>query len=298
MVFIIRRHISSVDRPSAFEFCWILNESELKNGNHKMDLGLNGKVAIITGGSDGIGKAAAASLASEGAKVAIVGRTQAKIDAAIADIKAETGGTVIGVATDVSVESEVQAMVAKVVAEFGGVDILVNNAGTSSATTLEKMTDEDLQIDFGIKIYGAIYCARAVLPHLKKSGSGAIVNTTTPGGKAASPGTQPTSLSRSAGISLTKSWAGELAEHNIRVNTICVGVLKSGQHRTRWEGMNAKDPSYSLEDHWATFSGGVPLGRIGEAKEAGDVICFLASGRASYVTGTAINVDGGSAPVV
>ncbi len=263
-----------------------------------MDLGLTGKVAIVTGGSDGIGKAAATSLASEGTKVAIVGRTQSKLDAAIAEIKAESGGEVIGVSADVSVESSVQTMVAKVVSEFGGVDILVNNAGTSSATTLEKMTDADLETDFGIKIYGAIYCARAALPHLKASGTGAIINTTTPGGKAARPGSQPTSLSRSAGISLTKSWAGELAEHNIRVNTICVGVLKSGQHRTRWEGINAKDPSYSLDDHWATFGGGVPLGRIGEAKEAGDVICFLASGRASYVTGTAINVDGGSAPVV
>jgi NAD(P)-dependent dehydrogenase (short-subunit alcohol dehydrogenase family) len=263
-----------------------------------MDLGLNGKVAIITGGSDGIGKAAAISLASEGAKVAIVGRTQAKLDAAIAEIKAAGGENVIGVATDVSVESEVQAMVAKVVDEYGVVDILVNNAGTSSATTLEKMTDDDLKVDFGIKIYGAIYCARAVLPYLKASGTGAIVNTTTPGGKAARPGSQPTSLSRSAGISLTKSWAGELAEHNIRVNTICVGVLKSGQHRTRWAAINENDPSYTLDDHWDTFGGGVPLGRIGEAQEAGDVICFLASARASYVTGTAINVDGGSAPVV
>ena len=263
-----------------------------------MDLGLNGKVAIVTGGSDGIGKAAATSMAREGTKVAIVGRTQSKLDNAVAEIKSETGGSVIGVAADVSVESEVQAMVATVVDEFGGVDILVNNAGTSSAKTLENMTDEDLEVDFGIKIYGAIYCARAALPHLKASGSGAIVNTTTPGGKASGPGAQPTSLSRSAGISLTKSWAGELAQHNIRVNTICVGVLKSGQHRTRWEAANAKDPSYTLEDHWATFGGNVPLGRIGEAEEAGDVICFLASGRASYVTGTAINVDGGSAPVV
>ena len=266
-----------------------------------MDLGLKGKVAIVTGGSDGIGKAAAISMAKEGVKVAIVGRTQAKLDAAIADIQAETTGInaeVIGIPTDVSVESEVQAMVAKVVDEFGGVDILVNNAGTSSATTLEKMTDENLQIDFGIKVYGAIYCARAVLPHLKASGAGAIINTTTPGGKASSPGTQPTSLSRSAGISLTKSWAGELAEHNIRVNTICVGVLKSGQHRTRWESMNAEDSSYTLEDHWKSVGAKVPLGRIGEAQEAGDVICFLASARASYVTGTAVNVDGGTAPVV
>jgi 3-oxoacyl-[acyl-carrier protein] reductase len=263
-----------------------------------MDLELTGKVAIVTGGSDGIGKAAATSMAREGAKVAVVGRTQSKLDSAVAEIKSETGGEVIGIATDVSVESEVQAMVAKVVDEFGGVDILVNNAGTSSATTLELMTDDDLKVDFGIKVYGAIYCARAVLPHLKASGTGAIVNTTTPGGKASSPGTQPTSLSRSAGISLTKSWAGELAQYNIRVNTICVGVLKSGQHRTRWESVNAKDPNYSLDDHWEAVGKNVPLGRIGEAREAGEVICFLASGRASYITGTAVNVDGGTAPVV
>ncbi|MQG88415.1 MAG: SDR family oxidoreductase [SAR202 cluster bacterium] len=263
-----------------------------------MDLGLKGKIAIVTGGSDGIGKAAATALASEGANVAIVGRTEAKLDAAIQDITPKVSGKVIGIAADVSVESDVQAMIQKVVNEFGGIDILVNNAGTSSATTLENMTDEALKIDFGIKVYGAIYCARAALPYLKNSGTGVILNTTTPGGKASGPGNQPTALSRSAGISLTKSWAGEFAKHNIRVNTICVGVLKSGQHRTRWESMNEKDPKYSLDDHWKAVGSHVPLGRIGEAREAGDVICFLASARASYVTGTAINVDGGSAPVV
>ena len=263
-----------------------------------MDLGLNGKIAIITGGSDGIGKAAATSMASEGANVAIVGRTQSKLDAAVADIKTVANGSVLGVAADVSIESDVQAMVNKVVEKFGGVDILVNNAGTSSTQTLENMTDNDLKVDFGIKIYGAIYCARAALPFLKASGSGAIVNTTTPGGKASPPGKQPTSLSRSAGISLTKSWAGELAEHNIRVNTICVGVFKSGQHRTKWEAIHKENPSYSLEDHWESLGSDVPLGRIGEAKEAGEVICFLASARASYITGPAIKVDGGTAPVV
>ena len=131
-----------------------------------MELGLNGKVAVVTGGSDGIGKAAAISLASEGARVAIVGRTQAKLDSAVTEIKSKTDGQAIGIAADVSVETDVQAMVTKVVDEFGGIDILVNNAGTSSATTLEQMTDEQLRVDFGIKVYGAIYCARAALPHL------------------------------------------------------------------------------------------------------------------------------------
>lgn len=268
-----------------------------------MDLGLKNKVAIITGGSDGIGLAAAISIAKEGGKVAIVGRNQLKINSAIDYIKANLSAQpqhsdVIGISTDVSIESEVQNMVNEVISKFGQIDILINNAGTSAATTLEKMTDEQLKIDFGIKVYGGVYCARAVLPHLKKSGSGVIINTTTPGGKASGPGGQPTSLSRAAGISLTKSWAGELAQYNIRVNTVCVGLLKSGQHRTRWEGMNSIDANYKLDDHWISLGKNVPLGRIGEAEEVGNVMCFLASSKASYVTGTAINVDGGTSPVV
>ena len=122
-----------------------------------MDLGLKDKVAIITGGSDGIGKAAAISMATEGTKVAIVGRTQSKLDLAVEEIKKLSNGDVIGISADVSVDFDVQSMIDKVISEFGQIDILVNNAGTSSATTLELMTDEDLEVDFGIKIYGAIY---------------------------------------------------------------------------------------------------------------------------------------------
>ena len=258
---------------------------------------LEGKVALITGAAHGMEAEDARLFAREGAKVAIADIREEDARKVEAEI-AEAGGEAMVIMLDVSKEGQWEHAVAAVVAKFGKLDILVNNAGTSSSTTLEKMTDNDLKVDFGIKVYGAIYCTRAVLPLLKASGSGAIVNTTTPGGKASGPGKQPTSLSRSAGISLTKSWAGELAEHNIRVNTICVGVLKSGQHRTRWEAMHAENPSYSLEDHWDSFGSSVPLGRIGEAKEAGEVICFLASARASYITGTAINVDGGAAPVV
>ena len=132
-----------------------------------MDLNLNDKVAIVTGGSDGIGKAAAISLAKEGAKVAIIARNQEKIDLAVKEISETTNGNIIGISTDVSDESEVKAMVSRVADEFGRIDILINNAGTSAATTLDKMTDEDLKVDFGIKVYGAIYCARAALPYLK-----------------------------------------------------------------------------------------------------------------------------------
>lgn len=264
-----------------------------------MDLGLSGKVAFITGGSDGIGKAAAASMAAEDAKVAIIARTQEKLDAAVADIKAKSGSDdVIGVSTDVRDEGSVKAAIDAVVGKWGRLDILVNNAGTSSASKLEDMTNDQLSEDLQLKVYGAVYCMRNALPHLRKSPGAAVVNTTTPGGKASAGGSQPTSLSRAAGISLTKAWSKEFAPENIRVNTVCVGVLKSGQHRVRWEAMNAKDSSYSLEDHWKSVGANVPMGRIGEASEAGDAIAFLCSERASYITGASLNVDGGTSPVV
>ena len=263
-----------------------------------MDLELTGKIAIVTGGSDGIGKAAAMVMAREGAKVALAARRQSVLDEAVAEIVAETGGEVVGISTDVRDETAVERLISQVVAKWGGLDILVNNAGTSSAVRLEEMTNERLAEDLQLKVYGAVYCMRHALTHLRRSGTGAVVNITTPGGKASSAGSQPTSLSRAAGISLTKAWSKELAPDNIRVNTVCIGLLKSGQHRARWERNHADNPSFSLDDHWVETGKDVPLGRIGEASEAGDVIAFLCSARASYVTGASVNVDGGSSPVV
>ncbi|MEG3581338.1 MAG: SDR family oxidoreductase [Chloroflexota bacterium] len=263
-----------------------------------MDLGLNGKNAIITGGSDGIGLAAAISLSREGANVAILARTQDKLDSAVKEIQKESKGKVIAISTDVRDESSVVTSIKKVRDELGKIDILVNNAGTSSASPLEEMTNEQLTEDLNLKVYGAIYCARSVIKDMKESGSGSIINITTPGGKATAGGSQPTSLSRAAGISLTKAWSKEYASQNIRVNTVCVGLLKSGQHRTRVANIQKEKPDYTLEDHWEIMGKNVPMGRVGEAIEVGNVICFLSSSKASYVTGTAINVDGGTSPVV
>ena len=263
-----------------------------------MDLGLNGKNAIITGGSDGIGLAAAISLSREGANVAILARTQEKLDNAVNEIKKDAKGKVVAFSTDVRDETSVISSINKVQDEFGKIDILVNNAGTSSASPLEEMTNDQLTEDLNLKVYGAIYCARAVIQDMKSSGSGSIINITTPGGKATAGGSQPTSLSRAAGISLTKAWSKEYAGSNIRVNTVCVGLLKSGQHRTRVENIQKEKPDYTLEDHWEVMGKNVPMGRVGEAIEVGDVICFLSSAKASYVTGTAVNVDGGTSPLV
>jgi NAD(P)-dependent dehydrogenase (short-subunit alcohol dehydrogenase family) len=262
-----------------------------------MDLGLKGKVAIITGGSHGIGRGAAEAMAKEGARVVLAARDQSDLDKAANEISKATGAEVIGISTDVTVESQVKAMVDRVVQRWGRVDILVNNAGTGNANKFDDVTDELLMYDLQIKVFGAIYCMRAVLPHMKKAGGGAVVNITTPAGKAPGGPSQPTALSRAAGISLTKAWSKEFAPFNIRVNTVCIGSIKSRQNYRQWERRHAQDPSFTLEDYWAERSKPIPMGRGGEPNEAGEPIAFLCSERASYVTGTSINVDGGISPV-
>ena len=260
-----------------------------------MDLGTTGKVAIVTGGTYGIGRAAAERLSAEGAKVAIVARTQSDLDRVATEISGATGQAVVGIATDVRDEASVRAMVGAVAARWGRIDILVNNAGTSSGARFADMTNEQVMEDFTLKVMGAIYCTRHALPYLKRNG-GAICNTTTPGGKAPGAGSQPTALSRASGISLTKAWSKEFAADGVRVNTVCVGMLKSRQHYRRWKAMQS--PDYTLKDHYSNAGARVPMGRVGEASEAGDVIAFLCSERASYVTGASVNIDGGTSPVV
>ncbi|MDD9896303.1 MAG: SDR family oxidoreductase [Gammaproteobacteria bacterium] len=262
-----------------------------------MDLQLKDKVVIITGGSEGIGRAAAERFSQEGALVALASRTQSDLDTVAAEISSQSGNEVIGIATDVRDEESVKSLIKKVVEHWSRIDVLVNNAGTSSASRLEDLTNEQLDEDLNLKVKGAIYCTRHALHFLKQS-KGCICNTTTPGGKAPTAGTQPTALSRAAGISLTKTWAFEFAQHDIRVNTVCVGFLRSRQHKLRWEASAETDPELTLDQFYDQFNARIPMGRVGEAREAGDVIVFLCSGMASYVTGTAINADGGMSPVV
>lgn len=263
-----------------------------------MDLGLTGKVAIVTGGSEGIGKAAATSMAREGARVAICARRTDVLEQAAEEIRGITGGEVMAVRCDVTDEAAVQAMVGQVVERWGSVDILVNNAGTSAAGRFDTVTDEVWETDLGIKVYGAIYCSRAVIPIMRANGGGRIINLTTPGGKAPGAGSLPTSLARAAGLALTKAMSKDYAADNILVNTVCIGLIKSGQHERRYEQAQERNPSLTLDQWYTQMGERVPLGRVGEAHEAGDVICFLASARASYLTGVSINIDGGTSPVL
>ena|SRR5581483_7653407 len=254
-----------------------------------LDLGLTDKIAIVTGGSEGMGRACATRLALEGARVTICARRKDVLENAAAAIRA-AGGEVLAVPADVTRADDVAAVVRATTERYGGVDILVNNAGTSSAAAFEKVDDETWHQDLELKLMAAIRFCRATIPHMRQRGGGRIVNVTTVGGKAPAPRALPTSVTRAAGINLTKSLATEYAPDNICVNTVCIGLVKSMQWERRAKG--------DVEAYYREVAKRVPLGRVGEAAEFADLVAFLVSARAAYITGTAINFDGGMASVV
>lgn len=265
-----------------------------------MDLGLTNKVAIITGGSDGIGKAAAQRMAEEGARVIIVARRPDVLEAASKDIEAATRGVVLPVQGDVTEPATASRVVKTTLDHFGRIDILVNNAGTSMAKHFEAVSDDDWEGDFGLKVWGAVRFIKAVIPEMRKAGGGRIINVTNLSGRTPGASSMPTSISRAAGIAITKGLSKDLAKDNILVNTVCIGLVKSGQNRRGYDRQKAANPNLTVEEFYAerAKARGIPLGRVGEAHEAGDVIAFLASERASYLTGVAINIDGGTSAVV
>ena len=263
-----------------------------------MDMGLTGKVALVTGGSDGIGKGTATSLCAEGARVVICARRQDVLESAAAEIRAQTGGDVAPMVADVTDQAAVDALFDAIAEKYGRLDILVNNAGTSAANLFENVSDEVWRYDIELKLFGAIRCSQRAIPMMKAQGGGRIVNITTPGGKAPTANSVPTSVSRAAGIALTKEMSKDYAADNILVNTVCIGLIKAGQHERRWEAAKDGNPGLTLEAYYEEMGKRVPIGRVGEAREAGDLVAFLVSERASYITGVAVNIDGGTSPVV
>jgi len=256
-----------------------------------LELGLKGKVAIVTGGSEGLGRATAERFAGEGVRVAICARRKDVLEQTAEAIRRATGGEILAQPADVTRPDEVEGFVRAVVGRFGGVDILVNNAGTSAAAGFEKVDDATWQTDFDLKLMAAVRFCRLVIPIMKQRGGGRIVNVTTVGGKAPRPQALPTSVTRAAGINLTKSLALEYAADRILVNTVCLGIAKSAQLARR-----AKDGD--LDAHWREMGKRVPIGRLGEPEEFADLVAFLVSERAGYITGSAVNFDGGASAVV
>ncbi|HLZ69731.1 MAG TPA: SDR family oxidoreductase [Dehalococcoidia bacterium] len=260
-----------------------------------MELGLRDTVALVTGGSEGIGKAAAAELAREGARVAICARRADVLEAAAAEVRTAGGGDVLAVPADVRKPEELARCVETVRETFGPITRLVNNAGTSAAGPFESVGDEDWYADLDLKLMAAIRTTRLIVPQMREAGGGRIVNITNIGAKQPGARSLPTSVSRAAGIALTKALSKELARDQILVNTVCIGLVKSAQLERR---AVASFPDLPLDQAWARLGENVPLGRVAEASEVGALIAFLCSARAAYITGVAINFDGGSSGVV
>jgi 3-oxoacyl-[acyl-carrier protein] reductase len=257
-----------------------------------MDYGLKGKIAVVTGGSDGIGRATALQLAREGAKVAICARGQENLDKVAAQIRKE-GGEVLAVSADMFKPDDINRFFDAVIKQWGGVDILVNNAGSSLRGNFLEIDEQKWHDDIELKVFGAIRCLKRAIPEMKKRGGGRIINITISSAKQPGAGSMPTSMSRAAGLVLTKSLSKEYAPDNILVNTVCIGKIKSGQHERRMlkEGR-------SPEKYYNDESKPIPMQRFGEAEEAANAIVFFASSAASYVTGSSLNLDGGVSGVL
>ena len=260
-----------------------------------IDMRMKGRNALVTGASKGIGLAIATNFAMAGANVVIVGRRQDALETA-KDAIVRAGQTkVLPVSADVSKAADCARAIKEAEAALGHIDVLVNNAGTSQTGAFESVTDEVWQADLDLKLVAAIRLARAVLPGMKARRWGRIINILNTGAKAPRAGSAPTAVSRAAGMALTKVLAGEGAPHNVLVNALLVGLIESEQH----ERKHANDPKgKTLAEHYAEMGKPIPMGRVGRAEEFANLALFLASDAGTYVTGTAINIDGGMSPVV
>ena len=258
-----------------------------------MELGLKGKVIAVTGGSEGIGGAAAMRLAQEGAKLAICARRADVMEAHAEAIRKKTGAEIMTVVADVTKPDDMPRFVEETVKRYGRIDALVNNAGATGQSPFDVVDDKAWQHDLDIKVFAHIRTVRAAIPHMKKEGGGRIINLNMVGAKQPAAGTFPTTTTRAAGLALTKALSKELAPFNILVNAVAVGKIKSKQQER-----SAKRFNLTVDEHYAKTGKTVPMGRMGESEEVANVIAFLASDAASYVTGTCINVDGGLSGVL
>jgi 3-oxoacyl-[acyl-carrier protein] reductase len=258
-----------------------------------MDVNLAGRTAIITGASKGIGLAVATRFAASGAEVAIIARGREALDNAVKIIAKSGRPRIAAIQADVAAAADLRRAYDEAMTQFGKIDIVVNNAGTSRTGAFQEITDEVWREDFDQKLFAAIRLTRLVWPQMKERRWGRVVNTLNIGAKAPRPRSVPTSVTRAAGLALTKVLAGEGAPYNILVNALLVGFIEADQHVRA-----AEKAGVALEDYVSARTKDIPLGRIGRAQEFANIACFLASDAASYITGTAINVDGGRSPVV
>jgi NAD(P)-dependent dehydrogenase (short-subunit alcohol dehydrogenase family) len=258
-----------------------------------MDLELSGKTVIITGGTDGLGLALAKRLVAEGASVAVCGRDADRVRAAGSSLS-ESDGAALALQADVTRTEDLDGFVGAAMERWGRIDGIVHNAGRAAGGPIQSIEDEAWESDFQLKLMAAVRLTRLALPELRAS-QGSIVFTLAISAKAPGGSSEPSSVTRAAGMALMKALSKELAPDGVRVNAVLIGLIESGQ----WVRA-AEATGESLQQFYARFAkdAAIPLGRFGRAEEFADLGCFLLSPRSSYLTGVAINLDGGLSPAV
>ncbi len=257
-----------------------------------MDLGIANKTALVTAASQGLGKATALALAREGARVAICARNEAALRAAANDIEAATGAKVATFTCDLDSASDIEQLMARVVATFGTLHILVNNAGGPPPGAFAALTDADWQRAFDRTLMSAVRVTRAALPHMRKQRWGRVVNIASYSVKQPIPDIMLSNSLRLAVAGWAKTLANEVAADNVLINTVGPGWTRTDRV-TQMLQTRAAATAQSAQQAEDRIVAGIPLGRLASPDEIASVVAFLASERASYITGTLVPVDGG-----
>ncbi len=257
-----------------------------------MDLGLEGKVAWVQGASSGLGRATALALARDGASVACSARSVESLEEAAADIESETGGHCVAVPLDVSDAASISPAHDQVVNYLGPVDILLSNAGGPPPGPFESLDDEQLQSAFSLTTVSAWRSTKVVLPAMRDKGNGCILYLTSSSTKEVIPNLLLSNMMRAAVVGMAKTLSKELGPEGIRVLCVAPGRIETVRLLALDEG-NAERSGRPVEEVAAEAKARIPLGRYGDPQEFGDVVAFLASERASYISGTSVTIDGG-----
>src|SRR3954464_8590923 len=256
-----------------------------------MDLALSGRRAVVTGGTKGMGRAVVGELLAEGASVAFGARNSDEVKAAEEELLATGDVTVAGWVTDVTDPAAVEHFITPAADKLGGIDILVNNAGAAHPGNFETLSDADWHGDLDVKLFSQIRCTRAALPHLRRSPAPRVINVNAVYAKYPDPNFFATTVNRAACLNLNKALAQQYGPEGILVNSVNIGFVVTPQ----WDNIRRRRaPDASQEEFFAELARTeVPLGRFGSVEEVSGVIAFLASDRASYVTGASLDVAGG-----
>ena len=258
-----------------------------------MDLGLRGKIAIVTGGSKGIGRATALALAQEGVDVSICARGVEDLEDAAAEIRSKSGRNVLPVRADMNKLSDIQNLVSSTVAELGGVDILVNNAVNSVAAPFMELQDEDWMNHINVKVMGYVRCAREAIPHMIQRGGGRIINIGGMAARTAGTLTNSNGVTNSAVSNIAKNLSDQVAKHGILVNCIHPGTTRTPRLAGLLE-QRARYNNISIEEAERQAAEGAPIGRLIEPEEIAHLVLFLVSNKANAITGQTIGIEGGA----